>query len=291
VNRNPLRPAAALAVAALLSPAAALSDDAAARAASQGREGSDECAASYSLFNPQPRSCFGPIDTDRPHLTDTPHTIPPGHFQLEAELANMGTSRQRPVAIPSSVQLMDMLFKLGVVSGVDLQLGYTSLTLTEAAPRWLSSAGHEVFLRAKVNVFGGNEGAVSLTIAPLVWIPTDGRSGVEGGGTLLLGAELAHDLELEVNVSAIAERRDAGGRQLMVASSAAVTRRIYGPVSAFGELYNQYRNTASDQLTWYGCTGALFQVGQNMQADLGVRLGLTRFEHPVTAFVGYSLLL
>jgi hypothetical protein len=53
-------------------------------------EGGSSAAASqppdkwqYNLFNPTPTDLLSGMDSDRPNITNTPHTIDAGHLQIE----------------------------------------------------------------------------------------------------------------------------------------------------------------------------------------------------------------
>jgi hypothetical protein len=248
------------------------------------------CSGRYSLFHPEPRGCAGPIDTDRPHLTDTPHTVPPGHFQLETEVMRYGTARGGDGSVPSSVELMEFLFKVGFLPGMDLQVGYSTVALEQSPEGWSARVGREIYLRAKLNLFGLH-GRASLTLAPVLLVPAGGDSPVQGGASLLFGAELPAGLDLEVNLIAVTEPREDHGRRLMFAPCAALTRAVYGPLSAFVETYHELRYSAADTFTWLADTGVLVALGQNAQVDAGFRFGIAGLEHPVTLFLGFSFMI
>jgi hypothetical protein len=246
------------------------------------------CSGRYSLLRPEPLECSGPMDTDRPHLTDTPNVVPAGHVQLETELMSFATARAAS-DLPTSIGLMTVLAKVGIVPGVDLQVGYGAVSLERGSAGWSTRPGPDVFLRSKLNLFGKG-GRVSLTLAPWLLVPTSNDHGVQGGGTFLLGAELPLELSLEANLGFAFEDLHGGGNQWLMMPSVALTRTIYGPVSAFMESHHHIRNGVEHR-TWIAATGLLIRVGQRNQIDLGARVGLTRAEHPVTLFLGYSFLL
>jgi hypothetical protein len=248
------------------------------------------CSGSYSLFNPEPRSCIGPLDTDRPHLTDTPHTIPPGHFQLETELVSFGTSGRDADAVPASLGLMSFLFKVGLVPGVDFQVGYGGVSFEEGASGWSAHHAPSVYVRAKLNLFG-YDAPIGLTFAPILLVPTSSRGSVQGGASLLFGAELPKEFDLEVNIVVVTEPGDGDGPRWVFAPSAALTRPIYGPLSAFVETYHELRYGSPNPFTWLGNAGLLLRLGPSMQLDAGVRIGLYGPQHPVSSFLGFSFMI
>jgi hypothetical protein len=122
------------------------------------------CAGFYWLLRPEPRECLSPIDTDRPHLTDTPHTTPAGHVLLEVGLASFETERGSDAAVPRAFRFLDVLAKVGLLRRVDLQLGYLPLSLVQSAEGYEAEVSDSLYSRVKINLFGGNEGPLSITV-------------------------------------------------------------------------------------------------------------------------------
>jgi hypothetical protein len=181
---------------------------------------------------------------------------------------------------------MDLVVKTGLAPGVDFQVGYGLFFLDGSSSGWDAHAGASVLVRAKLNLFGRN-GPVSLTLAPALWIPTNRSAGLQGGATLLFAAELPAGLDLEANLGSSSEPTNAGERRWVIVPSLALTRLVYGPLSAFVESSHQIRIGAPS--TWLAASGLLLRLGWSMQVDAGAQLGLTGPEHPVTVFLGYAL--
>lgn len=257
-------------------------------AAAQEQVGPSSCQQRRSLLDPLPRACLDPIETDRPHLTDTAHTVDPGHFLLETELVAYAGSRQGEQARPRTLGAMLMLAKLGLLTGVDLQLGYDAFSLSWANGSHDLSAGDELFLRLKVNLFGGNHGRMSLTVAPVFQVSLRG-DGLDAGGIALFGADLPAELELELNLSLLSQRDSGGANRFTVIPALALTRELLPRLALFGEVYAETWR-ARGETQWLGifASGLLYQLAHDWQLDGGVRVGLNDRAPPYELFLGLS---
>jgi len=106
----------------------------------------------YHLFRPVPRHRMRELSADRPDGTESAITVDPGHFQ--AELSFFDFTRDKAGARTDTWAFGDLNLKLGLLSHVDLHLGFAvyNLERTRAlhytgihdAPRkklWACSAG------------------------------------------------------------------------------------------------------------------------------------------------------
>jgi hypothetical protein len=248
-------------------------------------EGMVRCGKSYHLLRPAPRECLGELETDRPHLTDTPATTPPGHFVLEAGLLSFAASREG--TLPRSFQLLDLLLKAGIWRGIDLQLGFAGLTIEHASGGLDLSVGDSLYLRSKLRL-SGDGGPLAITLAPVLWAPLRGGP-LEGGGMILFGADLPWKLELELNLSAFARHNEEhDGHHLRWILSGALTRPLFGGLSAFLEAYGETWREV--ELRWIGLldAGFLWLITPGIQIDGGVRFGLTDRTPPYTLFLGVA---
>jgi hypothetical protein len=241
-----------------------------------------------SLLHPTPAACLAPIDTDRPHLTDSPHTIAPGAVQVETELLTLATSPSGGLGEGAVLGLGTVLARVGVVRGVDFDIGYQAGTLSRGTGGWSYQAGPTVLVRTKLALF--DVGPVATTLAPILLIPTHKSDAVQGGASVLVGAELPAELDLEVNVVATTESDEDGGHRWVFVPTAALTRNLVGPLSAFVESYHELRYSGPHGHTWLANGGLLLRLGRFVQLDAGARCGLTSGATPVTAFLGLSFL-
>ncbi len=251
------------------------------------------CARPGTLTHPQPRPCLPEIDTDRPHRTDTPATVPAGHVQSELGLAMYEAGA---AGAPTTIHFLDVLLKLGLTERIDLQVGYAPLAMRQRGDRagWLGGAnivtGRSLYLRSKIRLFGASGSALGVTIAPVLSVPLGTGTALEGGGMLLLGAEIASWLSWEANGSVFWEQQErSDGHALHFVPCTALTARLFGPIKAFGEVYYERPMTGS-AATWSGTVdgGILWLVTNDVQLDLGLYVGTTSDVRPYTAFLGLS---
>ncbi|HEY3354509.1 MAG TPA: transporter [Polyangia bacterium] len=240
----------------------------------------------WTLLHPMPAWCLEPIDTDRPHRTDTPHTVAPGHLQVETGVVAYEAPRDGTSPRVHTLRLLETLVKIGLHRRIDAQVGYTAVTVRhQAAGPDDVAAPESLYLRLKLNLIGPGA-PFSVTVAPVLNVPLDGRT-VEGGGTLMVGAELPGRLELEVNGSAFRQQREAGRRWVFV-PSAAVTRALVGRLAAFVELYGEAYDGGGARTGATFDTGLLYWVSRDTMLDAGVYVGLTKNVPPATVFLGLS---
>jgi hypothetical protein len=251
------------------------------------------CRTDGAVFSRQPRHCLPEIETDRPHRTDTPATVPAGYFQSELGLAMY---EPRSGSSPATLHLFDALLKVGVSERVDVQIGYSPLALRQRGDRagWLGAGelavGRSLVFRSKIRLLGMAGSPIQLTVAPLLSIPLGDQAGVEGGGTLLLGADLARWLSWEANLSVFFEQQETDGRRVThLVPCTAFTARLVGPFKAFGEIYVE-RAMAAQDAGWTGTvdSGVLWLITNDVQLDLSLYFGLTPAVPAVTAASGLS---
>jgi hypothetical protein len=246
----------------------------------------ERCTGTFTVFHPVPDQCLGDIETDRPHKTDTPHVVDPGHAQVELGVVEYEI-RDASNSDANSVGLFNNGYKLGLVSGVDLQLLYASGAYDFASRRF--EAGSDATLRAKVNLYGGNTGPLSATLVPAVVLPVRGAGDVVPGLLLFIGGELPAEIDAELNLGGYVPR-DADTRRPFVSPviTTALTRPMIGPVSLFVELYNEA--TAPEFRSWNASldAGVLVALGRDVQFDAGAYTALWGSLPDVTPFLGLS---
>jgi hypothetical protein len=77
----------------------------------------------YTLFNPVPADQLRSMDTDRPNVTNTPHTVDAGHLQIETGFIDYAYDRSRfdgDTIRSNDLGFAESDFRLGVLSNLEL---------------------------------------------------------------------------------------------------------------------------------------------------------------------------
>jgi hypothetical protein len=235
-----------------------------------------ECGAAYSLFSPTPDACLEDIVTDRPHKTDTPAIMPPGHFQAELGLVEYGIAPGHH----DDLTLANSELKLGIVPRLDLELFYAPVS--QPVPGTIT-LGRDYAVRAKVLLLRGADDRWLVTLVPYV---EGGHGRLAGaGGSLFFGYDFESGLELELNTGYVASLEGEPG-SLVVTSAA--TLPLAAELSGFIELFTDSAPGGSAH-TGTLDTGLLYVLTRDLQLDGGVYFGLYGDAPLATPFLGLSV--
>lgn len=239
------------------------------------------CAGLHSVLAPLPDECLEPIDTDRPHQTDTPHVVAAGHAQLEMAVASValgGTLGAPSNARQPTWTFFENNYKFGLVSRVDVQAIVAAAAFDAGASSWSTPGPLE--LRVKLNVVTESGLVPAITIVPTLFVPLhDGRPW-RGGGLLFWGWELPYDFELEMNAGVLFGQAPKPTTAVVLAT--AVTHSIVGALKGFVDVYATGPDVALG-------TGLLLPLARDVQIDVGTYVGLHGDEPRATPFVGLSM--
>jgi hypothetical protein len=243
----------------------------------------------FSLFNPTPQALLRELSTDRPDLTESPYTVDAGHAQLEMDLVSFARDRhtEERDGGTQSWAFANTNFKLGLTNWCDLQL----VVPVHQHDRGGARGFGDTTIRLKANCWGNDGGTTALAVMPFVKVPTAssglGNNAVEGGLIIPFAAELPGDWKFGamVEVDFLADDEGSGFQTAFVAS-VTFSHAIAGDLSGYLEL----ANTAGRETAWSATfnSGLTLGLGENIQLDAGVNLGLTRAADDVTAFAGIS---
>jgi hypothetical protein len=248
------------------------------------------CAGHHSVLSPLPDDCLEVIDTDRPHQTDTPHVVPPGHSQYESALALVklggviGGPRDPPPSIsaPSGraarLVFFENAYKLGLVDDVDLQILFKHAEYVPAASRFEPPG--PLGLRAKINFVHEEGWRPAVTLVPWVFVPVAPSQSLRGGPLVFWGWELPWRFELEMNAGVLFGASPKPPAALVLAS--ALTHTITGNLRVFVDVYATGWDIA------FG-TGVLWAFTRDAQVDVGTYIGMSGDEPVASPFVGLSV--
>jgi hypothetical protein len=239
------------------------------------------CKGVHSLWSPLPDACLETIDTDRPHQTDTPHTVPAGHSQFESALASAqlgGTMDAPPGERGAHLVFMENAYKFGVVSHVDVQLLFKHAEYVVASERFVAPGPLNV--RAKFNIVEEDGWVPAITLVPTLFIPIAPAHSLRGGVIVFWGWELPLHFELEMNAGALASAGSSPKVAPVLAS--ALTHPIVSPLRAFIDVYATGPDVALG-------TGLLLPLDRDVQIDAGTYMGVNGNVYAATPFVGLAV--
>ncbi len=232
--------------------------------------------ASTALAAPQMRD----MSTDRPDQTESPYTVPAGHWQVELDFFKATLDHGTEAWNFAPVNL-----KLGLTERVDLQAVFDSYTRSGSEGDW-----GDLTLRLKVNLWGNDGGKTAAAVMPFLKVPLHSEGEVEGGIILPLAVELpggwGMGLMTELDWLADADGRGHHAEWLnSITFSHDITERLGGYVELVAVL------SAESGAPWVGqfdC-GLTFALTPDVQLDAGCNFGLTRSAPDAQPFVGISL--
>ena len=250
----------------------------------------------YNLFKRTPKEQLRDLSTDRPDLTESPHTVDAGWFQLELDIASYledSTATERFRALGIGV----FNFKAGVLHNVDVQLILAPYVREETVDRGTGvkttvSGSGDLMVRVKWSFWGNDEGETALAVMPFIKIPTAssdlGNRRVEGGVIVPFGMDIGGGWGLGLQAEVDLFRTDANtGDQVIFVFTAVLGRDLTERLGMFVEVFGAFPTEDSTVVTFdFGFT---YSLGPNVQLDVAVVVGVTDAAPDVVVFVGISL--
>ncbi len=255
------------------------------------------------------------LSTDRPDKTESPYTVEKGRFQFELQPFSMAfRNSELAGGTKEFLRTGDFggLAKYGVSDNVDVQL----LLMYTGESRWFEynrSAGGEWFeddssigqskypavelgdpqVRVKINLKGNDDGGSAFALMPYITIPigADEATSDNWEGGLIVPAGFAINERMGAGVMVEFDYvSDEGGDghhlELVTSATTAVdVSRIFG---WYVELFQSVDLAGNQPWVPTFDTGLTFAIGENVQLDLGVNLGLNRYADDFTPFLGFS---
>jgi hypothetical protein len=251
----------------------------------------------WHLFNPTPRDQMREMSTDRPDTTESPYTVPAGHFQLEMSFFDYSRDLSPDPQSSTRTQTWtynQMNWKLGLCHDVDLQIIFDTYaqerTTTDEVTDKLAGFG-DVTLRLKMNIWGNDEGTTALALMPYVKIPTNTRlSNNEWECGLIVPFAVA--LNDRVNLGFMAQMDlvsdpNTGSYDFEWMQTATAGIGLTEKLGMYVELVGVAGPSTDFRALLDG--GLTFAVTDNLVFDAGVRIGLNRAAEDIGVFTGMSL--
>ena len=202
-----------------------------------------------------------PVDPDRPSVSTSARTVPPGSWQLEAGAAY---SHERVAGAPAERQAaLETTVRVGLVSTLEIRIdGDPIVWQRNAAER--TGLG-DITLGAKWRLVEADGVMPAVALMPFVKLPTArapiGTERVDGGVRGLLSFELPASWSLDANVGVAAIGQASGGHIAQGVASAALAHPLSEHLSGFVELAFASHAERGER--------------DSLVADLGVTLSIT----------------
>ena len=249
--------------------------------------------AGYSLFNPTPDEKLRSFSTDRPTKSNVAYTVDAGRFQYEMDLINayyrrVGSTSTHSITGPNP------WLKVGITNSIDFEINTPAPQTIEVRDTMSNlstkaSGFNDMFLRAKINLWGNDGGKSAFAIIPNLKIPTAatglGNGAVEGGVISALsfnlpgGTTLLFNSEIDSfkNLNGSGYHANAIG---LVNLSREVAKDVTGYVEFWvNDNYDPVRTIHQKSID----TALAWAVRKDTQIDIGANFGLTH-DTPVRQF-------
>lgn len=254
----------------------------------------------YHLFNPTPKELMREMSTDRPDKTESPYTVDAGHLQLEMSFLDYTYNHDdpdEPQARVDSFSVVPANMKVGLLNNVDLQVvlnPYIHEVTRDDGVKTRRDGFGDVQTRLKIN-FGGNDaGDTAFAAMPFIEFPTNtddlGNDKVEGGVILPLAVALPGGW----NMGLMAEfdfNQNSADEDYHTEYIHSITfgHAIAGNLNGYVEFFSN--TSTEDNVAWVSTVdaGLTYGVNEDIQLDLGVNVGVTRFADDLNPFCGLSM--
>ncbi len=256
------------------------------------------CAARASQAQETPAK-LRDLCTDRPTKSTGPCTVDAGHFQIESDLFN--ATRDRTGGLNTETYLFtNPTLKYGVTPTLDLEASFAPFVEVKTRDRATdlkteTTGVGDLYLRAKLNLAGGDGGAVGFALVPYLKLPT-ARAGigdgvVEGGLLAPISAALPANfaLSLSPEVDLLKNQAD-DGRHANLINLIGISHPA-GPLTLAAEFWSDVNFDPAGTITQYTADIGLSWIPAkqpNLQLDGGVNFGLNRVTPGLQAYVGVS---
>lgn len=254
--------------------------------------------ADHSLFDPVPADQLRDMDTDRPNLSNTPHTVDAGHLQIEAGLIDYQRDKDGS-DLDKSWTWGEVNLRLGVLDRLELNLDVTPWTVDRERDGTTHSHAHgfgDLVVGGKLNLWGesgDDPWSSGLAIQPQIKLPTaahdlgNGHVEVAVMVPFQMALPAGFHLGLQPTLSRVrnsANKGDVTGYQ----GAAAIDHDLIGQLDVYAE-YSYSDTSEHGQPSQQTLDlGGLLPIGKNLQLDSGVMIGLNHAAPDVEWLAGVS---
>ena len=247
----------------------------------------------YDLFHPVPENALRGMDTDRPNITNTPHTVDPGHIQIETGLYDASHFHDRSHGgdvVTNTLTLGHINARLGVSDRFEINAAidsYNRVKSTDNLAGQTTKLGGfgDTVIGGKLNLWGNESGddpwASGFALQPQVKLPTAqsglGNNHVEWavGAPFLVNLIGGFHLGLE---TALGQERNTANSRYVVGwqNSASLDHVIFGAVDVYLEYAMHVTGEMGTQPQQSVDIGFTYPITDNLVIDSGVFIGTNK---------------
>jgi len=251
----------------------------------------------YTLFNPTPKESMREFNSDSPDLTDGPYTIDAGHLQIETAFVTY-TFNEHADVTSRTFSVLPTQFRLGVLNNTELDLIFGPFVYSRVHSQTVTTKStgiDDTTLRAKINLFGNDQGKIAFGLIPSVQIPTArvanglGTGHVQGGIAFPISFTLPKDFGLgvmpEIDYLRNADNTGYGTRLFF---SASLDHPIYGNLGGYVEFVSVASTHLHQTYQAFMGTGCSYLISENFQIDAGVNFGISEQADDYTITAGFT---
>lgn len=238
------------------------------------------------------------LSTDRPDSTESPFTVDAGRLQLEVSAVGYVRDRHTPDRSGTDAETWNFApfnLRLGLTSRWELQVvgdAYLRQKIVDrTSGRHIRRRGFgDLALRLKYNAWGNDGGTTAFGLMPFVRFPTAsddlGSGSHEGGIVLPFAMEMGSGMSLgAMTVFEIVRNAADTGHEVVWTNTIVLGRELRGNLGGFVELALE---TGTGKASASFNTGLTYSIGNDLQLDAGVNLGLTRAAPDLGLFAGFA---
>ena len=256
--------------------------------------------SAYTLFNPTPDAALRGLCTDRPTKSTGPCTVDAGHWQVEADVANLTIDHTGGLDTNTTLGPNPTL-KLGLTNTIDAELNFAPYVEVAAKDRATGATTHargvsDLYAKLKINLIGADGGDLAVAIEPYVKAPTApaniGNRAVEAGviAPISINLPASWSLTIDPELDLLKNAAD-NGRHLNASGLLSFSRPVSKTVTASVEVWSDVNYDPRKTLTQVSADLGLAwspAAMPNLQFDGGVNFGLNNVTPAAQIYIGVS---
>jgi hypothetical protein len=255
----------------------------------------------YTFFNPTPADQLRGMDTDRPNITNTPHTIDAGHFQLESGFVDYAYDHTDGVRT-DDWSVCQFNLRAGVLNNLELNVAINAFEYERVHDSLSGRTSHQssfgdTIVGGKLNIWGNESGETTwetaLAIQPQLKIPTAREEIGNGHAEFSAGFPFAMDLpgqfHLSLQTAVEWERNSSNSGDVAGWANAAAIDHEFGKLDIYLEYASDLTTEKHQETEQTIDVGGIFQLTDNLTLDTGFNIGLNSASNDFEWLLGMSV--